>query len=69
MAQEVFNHILTLEEFPECLTEGIVVPIYKRQGKDPLLVNSYHEITLSSGLSNVLEIIRMQKIILTINTD
>ena len=35
------KHILTLEEFPDCFKKGIVVPIYKRQGKDPLLVNSY----------------------------
>ena len=60
--QKVYNRILTLEEFPDCFKEGIVVPIYKRQGKDPLLVNSYRGITISSILSKVLEIILLQRL-------
>ena len=60
--KKVYNRILTLEEFPECFKEGRVVPIYKRQGKDPLLVNSYRGITLSSVLSKVLEIILLQRL-------
>ena len=58
--RKIFNHILELEDVPECLKEGTVVPVYKRQGKDPLLVSSYRGITLSSVLSKVLEIILLQ---------
>ena len=39
--KKISNRLLTLEEVPDCLKEGLVVPIYKRQGKDPLLVSSY----------------------------
>ena len=48
--KKIFNRILTLEELPDCLKEGLVVPVYKKQGKDPRLVNSYRGITLSSVL-------------------
>ena len=41
---------------------GGVVPIYRRQGKDPLLVNSYRGITLSFVLSKILEIILLQRL-------
>ena len=57
MAKENFNRIVTLEEFPNSLKEGVVIPVYKKQGKDPLQMNSYRGITLSSVLSKVLEII------------
>ena len=60
--KKIFNRILTLEELPDCLKEGLVVPIYKKQGKDPLLVSSYRGITLSSVLSKVLEIILLQRL-------
>ena len=59
---DIFNRLLTLEELPDCLKVGLVVPIYKRQGKDPLLVSSYRGITLSSVLSKVLEIILLQRL-------
>ena len=36
-----------------------MIPVYKRQGKNPLLVSSYCGITLSSVLSKVLEIIHL----------
>ena len=60
--KKIFNRLLTLEELPDCLKVGLVVPIYKRQGKDPLLVSSYRGITLSSVLSKVLEIILLQRL-------
>ena len=34
--QKIFNSIITLEEIPDCLKEGIIVPVYKGRGKDPL---------------------------------
>ena len=60
--KKVYNRILTLEEFPDCFKEGVVVPIYKRQSKNPLLVNSYCGITISSVLSKVLEVILLQRL-------
>ena len=51
--KKTFNRILKLEDFPECMKDGIVVLVYKRQVKDPLLVTSYRGITLSSILSKV----------------
>ena len=34
--KKIFNRILTLEEVPTCMKEGLVIPVYiKRQGKDP----------------------------------
>ena len=58
--KKIFNRTFTLEEVPGCMKEGLVIPIYKRQGKDPLLINSYREITLSSVLSKVFDIILLQ---------
>ena len=46
------NHIVTLEEVPNTLNVGIVIPVYKRQ--NPLQINSYCEITLLLMLSKVL---------------
>ena len=45
---KIINRIVSLEEVPNCLKKGIVVPVYKRQGKDPLLLSSYCGITLLS---------------------
>lgn len=58
--KNIFNHIIALEEFPECLKDGLVVPVYIRQGKYPLLVSSYRGITLSSVLSKNFLIILLQ---------
>jgi len=60
--RKVFNIILSLEEIPDCLKEGILIPIYKKQGKDPLLPSSYRGITLSSVVSKLLEIILLQRL-------
>ena len=40
---------------PESLKLGIVTPIYKGGGKDPLDTNSYRGITLTTVLTKVLE--------------
>lgn len=60
--KKIFNRIVTLEEVPSCMKEGLVIPIYKRQGKDPLAVGSYRGITLSSVLPKLLEIILLQRL-------
>ena len=65
--KKIFNRIVTLEEVPSSLKEGVVIPVYKRQGKDPLQMNSYRGITISSVLSKVLEIIFLQRLSLLLN--
>ena len=52
---QICNSIADLEHVPETLKIGIVVPVYKRGGKDPLDTNSYRGITLTSVLAKVLE--------------
>ena len=51
--QKIFNSIITLEEIPHCLKEGIIVPVYKGRGKDPLSPSSYRGISLSSVISKL----------------
>ena len=34
--KKVFNRILTLEQIPAALNEGLIIPIHKGKGKDPL---------------------------------
>ena len=51
--QQVCN--VELESVPDSLKLGIVTPIYKGGGKDPLDTNSYRGITLTPVLAKVLE--------------
>ena len=37
----VLNTLVELEVIPDVLKRGVVVPVYKGSGKDPLLVDSY----------------------------
>ena len=52
---QICNAIIELEHIPDCLKTGIIVPIYKGGGKDPLDTNSYRGITLTPILGKVLE--------------
>ena len=58
----LYNRILSLEEIPSCLKLGTITPIYKSKGKDPLLVESYRGITISSVLSKLLESIILKRL-------
>ena len=53
--KQVANAIIELEYVPESLKVGIVTPLHKGGGKDPLNRNSYRGITLSLVLAKVLE--------------
>ena len=53
--KQVANAIIELECVPESLKVGIVTPLYKGGGKNPLDRNSYRGITLSLVLAKVLE--------------
>ena len=52
---KVYNSICDLELIPDCFKHGIIVPAFKGKGKDPLLVNSYRGIILTSVFAKVLE--------------
>ena len=43
---QVFNSILSLEDIPSTFKEGIILPIYKGKGKDPLLYKAATEVLL-----------------------
>jgi exonuclease III len=58
---KVFNRILTLEEIPNSLKEGMIIPIYKRQNKDPLHLGSYRGVTIPSVLTKLLEIVVLER--------
>ena len=46
-----------LEEVPSCLKEGVIIPVYKGKGKDPMVTHSYRGITLSSVIAKAFEIV------------
>lgn len=60
---KIFNTILTLEDIPSSFKEGIILPIYKGKGKDPLLQSSYRGITLTSVLAKVFEFVLLDRIL------
>ena len=61
--KKVFNRILTLEQIPAPLNEGLIIPIQKGKGKDPFKPGNYRGITLSSVISKLLEIILLQRLL------
>ena len=60
--KKIFSSILHFEQLSVCLKEGIIVPIYKGRGKDPLLVSSYRGITLSSVIAKLFEVIILRRL-------
>lgn len=64
--KEVLNTIIECEVVPEVLKMGDIVLVYKGGGKDPLRMDSYRGITLTSVIAKVLESLvleRMQDIL------
>ena len=49
-----------MEVVPELMKSGVIVPIYKGSRKDPLKVNSYRWITLTSMVSKVLDFLVLE---------
>ena len=45
-----------------CLREGIILPVYKGKGKDPLLMENYLGISLFSVMVKLFEIILLQRL-------
>ena len=52
---KVFNIMVNFEAIPYQFKAGIIVPIYKGKGKDPLLPRSYRGITLTSIITKTFE--------------
>ena len=51
----ILNAVVELEVVPDVLKEGFILPVYKVGGKDPLRVDSYRGVTLTSVVAKVLE--------------
>ena len=59
--KRIFDAIISNEVIPACLKAGVVVPVYKGKGKDPLIPNSYRGITMSSVIAKTLEIVLLKR--------
>ena len=59
---KILNASVELESVPEVLKRGIVVPVYKGGGKNPLKANSYRGITLTSIMAKVLEFLLLERL-------
>ena len=64
---KIFNTILTLEAIPASFKAGIIIPLYKGKGKDPLSTDSYRGITLTSVLAKSFEFVLLDRILPTIS--
>ena len=56
----ILNATVGLESVPTVLKRGVVVPVYKGGGKDPMKIDSYRGITLTSMVAKVLEFLLLQ---------
>lgn len=48
-----YNHICQLEPIPKCFKDGVVIPVFKGKGRDPLLTKNCRGISLTSILTKV----------------
>ena len=53
--------MVELEEVPAVLKSCVILPVYKGGSKDPLDVNSYRGITLTSVVAKLLEILVLER--------
>ena len=58
---EVYNCICDLEQIPRRFKLGFIVPVFKGKGRDPLLINSYRGITLTSVLAKDFELLLLNR--------
>ena len=58
----ILNAVIELEAVPEVLKRGVIVPVYKGGGKDPMRTDSYRGITLTSMVSKVLESLVLERL-------
>ena len=60
---KIYNAISNLEAIPSQFKNGILIPIYKGKGKDPLSPTSYRGITLTSVIAKTLEILLLDRML------
>ena len=58
----ILNAVVELEEIPDILKMGVVVPVYKGGGKDPMKVDSYRGVTLTSMVAKVWEFLLLDRL-------
>ena len=56
------NNIIQLEKITNCLKSSIITPIYKENGKEPLLKGNYRGISLTSVIAKMLEYALLERI-------
>ena len=59
---QVYNAIIELEAIPSTLKLGIITPVYKGGGKDPLSSDSYRGITLTPVIAKLLETLLVERL-------
>ena len=60
--KRILNTIISLENIPASLKLGMIVPVCKGKGWDPLICCNYRGITLTSVLSKCLEILILERL-------
>ena len=55
--------LIFLEDIPSSFKNGIILPVYKGKGKDPLLQSRYQGITLTSILAKTFEFILLDRLL------
>ena len=58
----LLNAIVVLEEIPEMMKCGVVIPVYKGAGKDPLNPSNYRGITIASVVCKLLESLLLSRL-------
>ena len=58
----ILNAVMDLEAIPSILKRGVVMPVYKGGGKNPLWVSSYCGVTLTSTMTKVLECLLLARL-------
>ena len=55
-------HAVELEVVPDILKRGLVVPVYKGDGKDPLWVDRHQDVILTSMVAKMLEFLFLEMV-------
>ena len=58
----ILNAVVELELVPPVLKRGVVVPVYKGGEKDPMKIDSYRGITLTTMIAKVLEFLLIDRL-------
>ena len=64
--RQVFNAFISLECVPSCILTGIIQPVYKGKGKDPLSCESYRGISTTPAVMKLFEYALLERILLVL---